>query len=77
MRSAFASFANFCLKSAFAPWRPPASPPETLRVTMWAGLRGTLCVAKWLELREALRAGLSVRFFNSKVLISAARSSYH
>jgi hypothetical protein len=30
---------------------------------MWAGLRGTLRVAKWLGLREALRAGLCVRFF--------------
>jgi hypothetical protein len=40
------------------PLRPPASPPETLRVTMWAGLRNTLHVAKALELREALRAGL-------------------
>jgi hypothetical protein len=43
--------------------RPPASPPETLRVTMWAGLRDTHGVAKWLELHEALRAGLGVRFF--------------
>jgi hypothetical protein len=29
---------------------------------MWAGLRGTFRVAKSLELREALRAGLGVRF---------------
>jgi len=29
---------------------------------MWAGLRGTLRLAKWLDLREALRAGLGVRF---------------
>jgi hypothetical protein len=47
----------------FGSLRPPASPPETLRVTMWAGLRGTLPVAKWVGLREALRAGLGVRSF--------------
>ena len=29
---------------------------------MWAGLRGTFRVAKSLEVREALRAGLGVRF---------------
>src|SRR6266581_3387090 len=38
--------------SPFASLRPPAS------------LRGTLRVAKWLELREALRAGLCVRRCN-------------
>jgi len=35
--------------------RPPAS------------LRGTLLVVKWLELREALRAGLGVSFSSSGV----------
>jgi hypothetical protein len=32
---------------------------------MWAGLRGTPPVSKWIELREALRAGLGVRFLFS------------
>jgi hypothetical protein len=32
---------------------------------MWAGLRGTPPVSKWIELREALRAGLCVSFSSS------------
>jgi hypothetical protein len=40
---------------------PPASPPETLRVTMWAGLRETLRVTMWAGLREALRAGRALK----------------
>jgi hypothetical protein len=59
-----ATFREFPLLflQTFAPWRPPASLRETLRVTMWAGLRGTLLVSKRTKLREALRAGLGVRF---------------
>jgi hypothetical protein len=53
------SFLSKCTERTL---RPPASPPETLRVTMWAGLHGTLRVSKRMELREALRAGLCVSF---------------
>jgi hypothetical protein len=50
------------LFASFAPLRPPAS------------LRGTLRVAKWLELREALRAGLGVRFSSVYSLRLGVRS---